>query len=398
MSESKKLSHQSPVILIAASMIAAHPDPETTSLELIHLTNPDYQIVVRKGQFVPGDYAVYVQPDSVVPQTEAFKFLWEQHVGLDGTVPEKRRRVTVRKFRKQYSEGLLLPITDFDELVDSTLTRHFVPSDFPVGMDVSDLLGITHYNPDAGTESTKADEGNAPKRKFRYPRTFRGWVNFLSRRVQQLFTGKRPDDSFDVSFNLPTYDVEALKNYKGSFVPGELVVVTEKIHGSNGRFIFLDGIMYAGSRNQWKAPASNSTWHKALQQNPAIEAWCRAHEGFALYGEVIPTQKGFTYGCKAGEVKFFQFDVRSPQSEWLAYNEANRLLLDTNIVGVPLLYYGPYDEEKILKLVDGPSFVFQAGHIREGIVIKTVEERTARGLGRVQLKVVSNAFLEKDSK
>src|SRR5271168_2482625 len=121
MSEPKKASHQVNVIQIHEDMIRPHPDPDTTSLELIDIGG--YQVVVRKGQFKPGEgtLAVYIQPDSVVPQTEPFRFIWEEHVGLDGTVPEKRRRVTVRKFRKEWSEGLLLPVTDFDELVDSVL-------------------------------------------------------------------------------------------------------------------------------------------------------------------------------------------------------------------------------------------------------------------------------------
>lgn len=65
---------------------------------------------------------------------------------------------------------------------------------------------------------------------------------------------------------------------------------------------------------------------------------------------------------------------------------------------VPLLYYGPFDKEKIMKLADGPSWVFGAKHIREGFVIKSAEEKHVRGLGRLQVKVVSNTFLEKDNK
>lgn len=40
----------------------------------------------------------------------------------------------------------------------------------------------------------------------------------------------------------------------------------------------------------------------------------------------------------------------------------------------------------------------QANIIREGVVIKTVPERHVRGVGRCQLKIVSNVFLEKDNK
>lgn len=389
--ETKKSNHQANVVSITE--ILPHPDPDTTSLELVTIRG--YQVVVKKGQFTIGSLAVYIQPDSVVPQTEPFKFIWETYVGLDGTVPVKRRRITVRKFRGQYSEGLLLPVYDFPELLDSTLTGHFVERDYPVGSDVSELLGITHYVPEVDVESTKADTASAPKKKFKYPKTFRGWFNFIKR----YLTGGRKAATRDVSFSLPTYDVEAFKNYKGTFGEGELVVVTEKIHGSNARFIFLDGEMYAGSRTQWKARGGNDVWNKALAQNPWIENWCRNHEGYALYGEVTPTQKGFDYGTK--NVQFFLFDIRNPQGYWVSfdlYSQADLNLEEFNDHMVPVLYYGPFNLEKILPLVDGQSEVKGAKHIREGVVIKTAWERTVRGLGRVQLKVVSSDFYLKDAK
>ena len=49
-------------------------------------------------------------------------------------------------------------------------------------------------------------------------------------------------------------------------------------------------------------------------------------------------------------------------------------------------------------LVDGPTTVPGAKGIREGIVIRPLKERHVRGLGRLILKVVSNAYLEKDNK
>jgi len=90
----------------------------------------------------------------------------------------------------------------------------------------------------------------------------------------------------------------------------------------------------------------------------------------------------------------------------LPFDTASQLFLDCGAVGeilmleewVPILYRGPFDLEKILSLVDGPSMVHGAKHMREGIVIRPVVEREARNLGRVQLKIVSNKFLEKDSK
>ena len=404
--EVKKANHRAPIVLLAASMFRPHPDPETTNLELIDVEN--YQVVVRKGQFKPGDLGVYIFPDSVVPETEAFAFIWEEYATQeykDGVsdkpeVPEKRRRITVRKFRKEWSEGLLLPLSEFsiEELLIDRYGKVNMTLPAP-GDDVSDILGITHYDPDAEKQSTKGETANAPKvKKRRYPRTLRGWFNFIWRRIT-FHPNRRDDLTQDVSFHLPVYDVEAYKNYKDALQEGETVVMTEKIHGSNARFICLEGVIYVGSRNQWKAPGTGTVWHKALEQNPWIEEWLKKFPGHALYGEVTPTQAKFTYGCKPGEVKFFVFDIYTPEGTWVS--EDDFLAYDFQGLDprrVPFLYLGPFSQEKLEECSTGPSKVPGASHIREGAVCKPVKERSARGLGRVLLKLVSNAFLEKDSK
>ena len=67
---------------------------------------------------------------------------------------------------------------------------------------------------------------------------------------------------------------------------------------------------------------------------------------------------------------------------------------------VPLLYKGPFDIEKLKALAEGQSLVSGANHIREGVVIKLhteQPERTIRGLGRLQLKVVGMGYYAKSS-
>jgi RNA ligase (TIGR02306 family) len=239
--------------------------------------------------------------------------------------------------------------------------------------------------------------------RSRFPKTPKGWFFYLLFLIG--FRGARKRYAQEVSFHLPTYDVDALKNYPSDFVDGEPVLVTEKIHGSNARFIFLDGTMYAGSRTQWKAPGSNDVWHRALKDNPWIEDWCRLHEGYALYGEVAPTQKGFNYGS-TGEIRFFVFDIRTSDDEWLPFSLYQELYLNdrpfwdySSDFLVPILYSGPFDLKTIMSLVDGPSQVKGAKHLREGVVVKKISDLAPGSRHRHrQLKIVSNAFLEKDSK
>src|ERR1019366_5290192 len=99
-----KANHQANIVRLGEPRVHTNAD----SLELFDIG--EYQVVTKKGNFKAGDLGVYIQPDSVVPQTMPFKFIWEPYAttlehteegyGVCWTdVPEKRRRITVRKFR-----------------------------------------------------------------------------------------------------------------------------------------------------------------------------------------------------------------------------------------------------------------------------------------------------------
>ena len=114
---------------------------------------------------------------------------------------------------------------------------------------------------------------------------------------------------------------------------------------------------------------------------------------------VFNSKGAFDYGCQSGETKFFVFDILTPEGEWFPlYSEFPRLEDGFSVRQfVPQLFKGAYDPVQVSALADGPSTVSGAKHIREGIVIRPVIEREARNLGRVQLKEISNKFLEKES-
>ena len=244
-----------------------------------------YQVVVRTDSWKVGDLAVYIQPDSVVPVTKPFEFLWANMTFPDGIVPEKRRRVTARRFRGEWSEGLLVKLNEFPTI--------YGRDQFVVGDDVSEKLGITHYEPPEDPQQTTGDNESAPgtKQNRRFPRSFMGWVRF----ILSLFKDTGGTNTKAPADFRPVYDVEALKNYADVLQEGELVVATEKIHGSNARYTFADGKRYAGSRKLWKAATSPCIWRRVLAQHPWIEEWCRANSGYTLYGEVVPTQGGYNY-------------------------------------------------------------------------------------------------------
>lgn len=390
MREEKKSNHRVNIVRLGEPRVHTNAD----TLEIFDIEG--YQVVTKKGNFKGGDLAVYIQPDSVVPQTEPFKFIWGEHMVSDGlpdgscVVPERRRRITVRRFRKEWSEGLLMPLSDFPEGLG---TGH--PFLGVEGDDVSDLLGITHWEGEEVEPTQSSFNESRPLRK--YPRTLKGWFFFLLYKAG--FKGAREQMTEDMAYDVSKFDVEALKNHKNVLLPGEQVVITEKIHGSQGRYFFKDGKMFAGSRNLWKAEQSPCVWRKALAQNPWIEEWCRAHEGDTLYGEIVPTQKGYRYGCEEGQVKFFVFDIRSEMGDF--YPKNFTLSIDvpkSSIDTVPVLFTGEW-QPYLLSYAEGYSQVLNAVGKREGIVITALDNtRWVRGLGRIQLKVVSNLFLEGDNK
>ena len=376
--EPKKANHQVNIVRLGEPRVHTNAD----TLEIYDIGG--YQVVTKKGNFKAGDLGVYIQPDSVVPQTEPFRFIWEPYLGispdidaLTDVVPERKRRITVRKFRKEWSEGLLMPRYDFPELAGNGVE----------GEDVSDILGITHWESEE-VEETGGLTDSRPKR--RYPKTLKGWVLFL---LNRLGFGFKKEMIEELAFEVPKFDVESFKHYGGALTEGETVFITEKIHGSQGKFFFKDGHMYAGSRQQWRSEGSPCVWRKVLKDQPWIEKYCRAHEGRILYTEVVPTQKGYKYGSDE-KAQAFTFDIREMEGDYLP---KSAVLLGVDINTVPVLYYGPWSKTLIKKYVDGPSDVKNAKNAREGIVITAADPtRFVCGLGRVQLKLVSNSFLEKD--
>lgn len=383
------MSNTSEANIILVGPVTPHPNADKLELTLVG----GYQMVIGKGQFKEGDLAVFIQPDCVVPQTEPFKFIWGDHVGLDGTVPESRRRVTPRRFRKEWSEGLLIPFSELmTEFRHNAMRQGVSDTTFSVGDNVADILGITRYVEEFDRENTKADTSAAPRRK--YPKTLRGWFYWTLRKLGWKNAGGK-SYRMEVSFDFPIYDVNAYKHARRKFAPGEKVQVTEKIHGCNARYVFVPdkgtvgtriypGTFYVGSHEQWKMDGPNVWWNVA-RQYPEIEQWCIANPGKVLYAEVGPCQKkgkvSFRYGAKENETFVFTFDVYDPETTKFTWAGNEGMTQNA-----PILYVGPFDEEKILALVDGPSTVPHATHLREGIVVRSLETGQ-------RLKVVSNEYL-----
>jgi len=96
------------------------PIPDADKIE--KATVLGWQLVVKKGEFKVGDYCVYCEIDSVLPERPEFEFLR----------PRKFRIRTV-KMRGQVSQGIAFPISSIKELQGVEIKE---------GMDVTDLIKV----------------------------------------------------------------------------------------------------------------------------------------------------------------------------------------------------------------------------------------------------------------
>lgn len=314
--------------------IKLEPHTNADSLSIVHVFG--YQCVVRTSDWKDGDLGVYVPPDSVVPNTLEFEFLKRPN-------SKHWNHIRVMRLRGEISMGLLMP----------------APEGAKIGDNLMEKMGIIHYEPPEPMEEGGQDEPGPD-----------GWY--------------------------PKYDVEHLLRFNELFEEGEPVVVTEKIHGASGRFAWMNGRMWVGSRTKWKKEDEDNLFWQTLIQNPWIKEWCQLFSEKVLYGEVYGQVSNLKYGTSKGQFRFAAFDIWD-KSQWASYDEFKLLRKGIeDFQFVPELYKGPFEAKTMAELAEGKSFVPGANHIREGIVVRPVNERVAPEIGRVQLKIISNAYLSKD--
>lgn len=312
------------------------PHGNADKLEIVPIGG--WQAVVRKGDFSVGDRAVYIQPDYTVPtDRDEFRFLAREG--------KERHRLKAVRLRGVLSYGLLIP-----------LPGHL--SEASVGDNVMDALNVQRYEPPIST-----------------------------------FRGGGIDDSLPYDLHpaiiAPKFDIESLANYDSVIKEGEPVYITEKVHGANARYLFVDGVFYCGSRTRWLKPDVDNVWTRAAKSDPRIEAWCRRHEGMVLYGEVFGSVQSLRYGRAPGEVSFIAFAAMY-RGEWIDFS----LVRGDDVPTAPLLHAGPFSLDIVKSLAEEDSRLGPEGHMMEGVVVVPFHERRDDTIGRVALKHISARYWE----
>lgn len=311
--------------------------PNADTLSIVKVYG--YSCVVRTADWQNKTIGAYIPPDSICPKTPEYAFL-DKMLG-----PERIIR-TIR-LRGVLSLGLLMP----------------APEGSKIGDNVADIMGIQHYE-------VPPEEMNA-----------------------HATTGPRGIYS-------PTYDIDTIRKFNNLFTPGELVYVTEKIHGECCRFTYHDDEMFVGSREEWQKQTEDNKWWTLL--SPEIEAFCRANPSYILFGEAYGNKKKFHYGADVlpdnKRLRFIAFDILKG-TEWATPDEFVSLCAFHDIPHVPVLAWKmPFNFAEIEKLAEGHSILSRQWgeeNVREGCVVKPMTEQVCLEIGRKVLKLVGNGYYAK---
>jgi RNA ligase (TIGR02306 family) len=322
-----------PPVLTQIISIETHPNAD--ALEIAKVLG--FQCVVAKGCYKPGQNIVYFEPDT------AFTLEVAQQYGIDKYLSNKTdiagdKVLVIKevKLRGELSEGLLLPV---GELAHAGINPEFFPC-------------FKYQAPSSQTRSENAAAENA------------------------LF---------------PQYgSLENLRKAPNFFSTEDLVIVTEKVHGTNSRVGFYTDkngamVLQAGSRTVNRVrplEGFETLYWKPFNLQPGLlellkHAYDHGCNSATVYGEIYgPTIQSYSYGLVNKEIAYRAFTLK--------YNNQvinPKTALDTfakfSVEAVPVIYKGPYSYELVQKLAEMPSLCTPPGfnqHLAEGVVVQHGEK------------------------
>ena len=104
-----------------------------------------WNVIIKKDEFTDGDLGVYIEPDSQMPEKPEFEFL-----------RPKKFRIRTMKMSGVLSEGIVFPLT--------ILPAREKP--YELDEDVTELMGITKYEPQEDEDWWKDLEVESKKKTF----------------------------------------------------------------------------------------------------------------------------------------------------------------------------------------------------------------------------------------
>jgi len=304
-----------------------------------------WQLVVKKEDFKAGDYCVYCEIDSVLPEKPEFEFLR----------PRKFRIKTV-KLRGQISQGIAFPIN---------ILKEYEKVEIKEGFDVSDIIGVKKYEPPPTVMMSGKVKGSFPG--F-IPKT----DEMRIQSVPDVLT--RPENQ------------------------GKRCYITEKVDGTSATYYIRDGEFGVCSRNRELHDTENNIHWMVVKQYDIEGTLRKLNRNIAIQGEILgPKIQSNKYQLPKHKVLVYSiFDI--DQYAYLNYEDFIALAENANFETVPIIrddYILGHDDVNCLVLLSEAKSLLNPELPREGIVIRPVIEAQDPELGRLSFKVVNPEFLLK---
>lgn len=365
-----------------------------------------WTIMVRKGQFKPGDLGIYFEIDSKVPETEPFDFLASKHY----KIKTQRYKAGDGHF---YSQGLLMHPSDFgwdvatepvggvrtDVVLDSNGKAHYVDDE---SRFLTEKLGVKYYVAEDNMRKAKkidkyqrmnqrlGKKAARPLYKWLYKRDW-GKVLLFAIYGSSKDNPKRFPKHFE--YIKPT-DQERCENMQWVLEDKTPYIVTQKCDGSSATYILerkhkLFGPKfeyYVCSRNVRQFDMGQECFYDEnyywmaefkyhirdflkdyLNKHPKLEYVC-------VQGELChPKIQKNPHGLK--DLHFFAFHMIDSKQGKYDIRDAKKIWDEYNIESVPIVcdnFILPDDFEEFKLMADGfydPSVCEgQTNKAREGFV------------------------------
>lgn len=329
-------------------------------LSLTSVEGLGFQFVTGKNQFQVGEVVVYFPVDSILPENLIELF------GLTGKLSGKEKnRLSTVKLRGEISQGFVAAVDVLQPLVR-----------FPIeeGQDLTEALGVTKYDP----PPIACHAGNLVK----------------------------------LPAGVESYDIEGCERFPRvvETLMEQHVTITEKVEGQNYGVTVTEDSVIVNQRNHAIEPIEGKT-HSLVDITykmkldvlaNGIREFLRANQ-VTLRGEYIgPGVQKNIYKLKENTVKLFDVLVDGKYISWALIKKII-FCLDTDgqwdDVLVPEISY----MTTLREWLDGRSIV-EASHgnsmladtLREGIVIKPIDEQTDDSIGRLIIKQRDPHYLAKN--
>lgn len=380
--------------------IIPHPNGDNIEIAVIG----GFQSIVKKDQFRTGDLAVYIPEGAALPERLLRKLgFWNEEKSIGMLNGKEGNRVKAIKLRGTLSQGILLsPYGTTTKNIDGSspkvelLLEHEAGDSFlygfDLGADVAPFLNICKYEPV----------------------------------VPAHMAGRALGASLEVTHG---YDFENIKKEPDLFMEGELVSITEKIHGTLIQICCVPLHMADEKYYRGRVVLTSKGLGKKgiiLDHNDKSNVYVQACEKFGLLDKMYNTFTSADTVPEAMQIPKVLFgevfghgiqDLSYKQNlEFRAFDLCYGVRNEAQFVGrakfiefcdifsiprVPELYVGRFSEEIMHAFTVGMETISGlSSHMREGVVVKTARtstdeffEETSKLGKRLIAKSINPAYL-----